>query len=297
MPSALSYIPPALLHTLRYAKHYLHFLPYRKESMAIEKYKNRHAGKRCFILGSGPSMKTTDLGPLAGEHVIALNSFFLHPQLNEVLKGTEKEKYYLIPPNHPPQTEAEWKETLEKMEANMQYKVPMFWGLDFNEGHWKHIIEKYGLFKGFDLQYFFCGINIREGYEFNPRHMDITHMTLAAGNPLIHALSLAFLMGFTEIYLMGFEHNSMFVQTSEDYRFYADAPHQKTEAEIDFGKLRTNDANYIALDFYYHQFKLYLGIYHAFQEKHRIVNLTPNSMIDVFPKMRYEDVIATTRKA
>src|SRR5262245_17696217 len=47
---------------------------------ANEALHNRHADTpRCFVIGSGPSLKTQDLSPLANEYTIAANSFYKHP--------------------------------------------------------------------------------------------------------------------------------------------------------------------------------------------------------------------------
>ena len=42
--------------------------------------KDRHVGKRCFVIGNGPSLARTDLAPLANEYTIGANSFYRHPQ-------------------------------------------------------------------------------------------------------------------------------------------------------------------------------------------------------------------------
>lgn len=43
----------------------------------IRQYKNRHAGKRCFILGNGPSLNQTDLTQLKGEYSFGSNRIYL----------------------------------------------------------------------------------------------------------------------------------------------------------------------------------------------------------------------------
>jgi hypothetical protein len=43
----------------------------------IEFYKNRHAGKRCFIIGNGPSLKKMDLRKLRGEYTFGANRIYL----------------------------------------------------------------------------------------------------------------------------------------------------------------------------------------------------------------------------
>ncbi|HED54494.1 MAG TPA: hypothetical protein ENJ00_09900 [Phycisphaerales bacterium] len=45
----------------------------------LEAMRNRHWGKRCFILGNGPSLLESDLGMLADEYVIGTNRIYLHP--------------------------------------------------------------------------------------------------------------------------------------------------------------------------------------------------------------------------
>ena len=54
------------------------FHPWRRDSRArLAKLHNIHAGKRCFIIGGGPSLKNTDLSKLRGEYTIGLNRIFL----------------------------------------------------------------------------------------------------------------------------------------------------------------------------------------------------------------------------
>lgn len=54
------------------------FHPWRRASLhQLGAYKNIHQGKRCFILGNGPSLKQTDLSPLNGEFTIGMNRIYL----------------------------------------------------------------------------------------------------------------------------------------------------------------------------------------------------------------------------
>src|SRR3989344_7106569 len=54
-----------------------------KKNLAVKKM---HAGKRCFILGSGPSMDAVDLRTLRDEQVFPINNFYKHSQFS-VLKN------------------------------------------------------------------------------------------------------------------------------------------------------------------------------------------------------------------
>jgi hypothetical protein len=54
------------------------FHPWRRSSIQnLNKYKNIHQGKRCFIIGNGPSLKNTDLSLLKGEFTFGMNRIYL----------------------------------------------------------------------------------------------------------------------------------------------------------------------------------------------------------------------------
>jgi len=55
---------------------YLH--PVRRDSMGrIRRFKNQYTGKRCFVIGNGPSLKNTDLSRLKDEYTFGMNRIFL----------------------------------------------------------------------------------------------------------------------------------------------------------------------------------------------------------------------------
>ncbi|MEA4811356.1 MAG: 6-hydroxymethylpterin diphosphokinase MptE-like protein [Anaerolineaceae bacterium] len=52
--------------------------PWRRESVRrLKALKNSHQGERCFVVGNGPSLKVTDLSKLQGEFSIGFNRIFL----------------------------------------------------------------------------------------------------------------------------------------------------------------------------------------------------------------------------
>jgi hypothetical protein len=50
---------------------------WRASLQRLETYENAHQGKRCFIIGNGPSLKDTDLSRLEGEFTFGLNRIYL----------------------------------------------------------------------------------------------------------------------------------------------------------------------------------------------------------------------------
>ena len=52
--------------------------PLRRESIRrLAALKDRHRGQRCFIIGNGPSLKQTDLSRLRGEYTFGMNRFYM----------------------------------------------------------------------------------------------------------------------------------------------------------------------------------------------------------------------------
>lgn len=54
------------------------FHPWRRDSIRkINALRDTHVGERCFILGNGPSLKSTDLSKLKNEFTIGMNRFYM----------------------------------------------------------------------------------------------------------------------------------------------------------------------------------------------------------------------------
>jgi hypothetical protein len=49
----------------------------RDSQAAVEAFRDRHRGRRCFILGNGPSLRDTDLTQLRGEITFGMNRIYL----------------------------------------------------------------------------------------------------------------------------------------------------------------------------------------------------------------------------
>ena len=65
------------------------------DGSALRSFKDCHQGERCFILGNGPSLKRTDLAPLADEITIGVNGIFYMTQ-----QCGFAPTYYVVEDNH-----------------------------------------------------------------------------------------------------------------------------------------------------------------------------------------------------
>jgi len=88
MPAKLKeHLPDSILNTGRATCDWLQrlpedisatFHPWRVDSkMKMKQYHNHFQGKRCFVIGNGPSLKNTDLAKLKNEYTFGMNRIYL----------------------------------------------------------------------------------------------------------------------------------------------------------------------------------------------------------------------------
>jgi len=272
--------PPMFLDKLQYLRNYRYFLRYKDLVAKNSELKDVHKGERCFLLGSGPSIKNEDLKPLKNEIVLALNNFYVHEDFAEIMSGVIP-KYYMTAPVHPPQTEEEWKSWFEDMEKHMPKNANMIFGLNNYDGNIKYIFEKFGFFKEYSINWFFDGVNYDNSY-FNISAMDITQPIYSCEAVSVYALMIAIYMGFDEIYLLGMDHDYFLYDDESQMRMYEKAVHQNNEFERSFG-----DAFYI--NEFLRQYNIF-SKYKAFADnsKSHIYNASNGGILKVFPKVKFE---------
>jgi hypothetical protein len=158
-------------------------------------FRNTQVGKRCFILGNGPSLLKHDLLPLGSEQVFVVNNFYRHQDFTAI-----KPNYYVFAdPDvyrlEVPSVVSWWQEFAEKVKGqNIVFFLPI--QLKGTAVH--------GLLK--QEKVYFLGLDLP--FSENTVHkFDITETVGAAQNVLILCIQLAIYMGFTEIYLTGADHD------------------------------------------------------------------------------------------
>lgn len=162
---------------------------YRKNQTELLKLKNVYQGKRCFIIGNGPSLTATDLDKLKKEYTFASNRIF---------------KIY---------EETEWRPTfyacqdgvvLESIREELQSVIPQSQLAFIATNQYKKCGN---LFKGLPnvlwlpLRYVPPKKNI---YKFSE---NIEKEVIEGLTVTYSCMQLAVYMGFTQIYLLGVDHN------------------------------------------------------------------------------------------
>ena len=266
--------------------------------------KNIYAGQRCFILGSGPSIKDLDLNEFRNEHVLVVNEFDRHPQFKNLRRVCHAipDTYYFTEDKN-----TYYWERLKNKSDNAGADTIFFFHLISKE-----LIEKEGLFPKNKVYYISTQGIISEHFDFN---IDLDKTLPWPKNSLLSCLMIAVYMGFREIYLLGCEHSFLAARIGPEHgqsktfdHFYVNpeleqiSKMNKEEAEK---KMReryrwsSEDVNSSYENTMQHILQLFKN-YRLFYKKVRqaypgikIFNATPHSLLDVFPFIKYEEIAKT----
>ena len=266
-------LPPGILAFLR--SHLMAKSLTQEERAILRKNRalnNRHAGERCFILATGPSIKKQDLKLLRGETCIALSNFFVHQDYRVV-----KPSYYCVAGYHQPISKTAWTEWLGEM-ASATVNTIMFFSLNDRED-----IERNGLFSRREIHY----LQYANWSKISEGKLDITRSVPSPQSVTIMALEVALYMGFKNIYLLGCDHDWMLhLDTSQ--HFYEENQHAFVRAGYD---------EWAGVDLEL-QCQSYVRLWQRYKELGQIArgksinifNATAGGLLDVFPRVGYESL-------
>jgi hypothetical protein len=237
--------------------------------------RNVHAGKRCFIVGNGPSIKTQDLTSLRDEVTIVVSSFFRHDEARAI-----RPQYWVL-------------------------ADPLFWNKPdeyffplFNAALEKAVDVK--LFVPTGGAQFFIKVNTGPLIDLHFLHYDPskdirTLIDFAGGIPrfgqnvVIVALMLAFYLGCNPIYFIGCDHDFMSI-TEKEYEdkrvdhFYADSNDKKCTEYLTWQQWQAAMAR---MNYEYEQLKQYASLW-GFD----VYNATPGGCFNNFPRIAYESLFS-----
>jgi len=239
---------------------------------------NRHAGKRCFILCNGPSVKQQDITVLKKEIVFSVSSGYKHPDYAAIAP-----RYHCVPQltysdKITPPVAIEW---FAEMDAGIG-GAELF--LDSQE---YALVQKHHLFPGRQPYYLCTG---RRYFPHAPKTLpDMAGIIPRAQSVPITALMLALYMGFKKIYLLGTDHD-WFVK--KEYRYFYEPTVLKgkdTGVRVD-GSLETTLWDELpAIEKMWSQYRAIKAL--AQSGGAAIYNASPGSMLDEFPRVRLEEVV------
>lgn len=241
------------------------------------KFKDIHRGSRCFILGSGHSIMTQDLTKLAGEIVMTQNHFHAHRDIAAIRPAY----HVLIPKYQPKEFDGDWNVWFDSMEERLPSDTIFFLGTNT-----KYLIEKRSnmISRTFYIKAGYWSILMKEA------RMDITRSIMHVPTVITECLTIAIYMGFSEIYLTGFDLNQIQLMKDRDnVRFYGNSPITANQSE----KNSEKDSGPSGLDWYsmwitWHQLNLLKN--EAELRKIKIINATNGGLLNMFDRVDYDSL-------
>ena len=237
-------------------------------SKELKDYHNRFAGERAFIIGNGPSLNDLDLTKLADEYTFGVNSiYYLFDEMGF------KPSFYVVEDTLVAEDRAD--------DINQLSGMPKFFGtyLDYclNDGPeviWTNVIFDYSEYPGFP--------------HFSRR---ADHCLWVGGTVSYLCMQLAYFMGFSEVYLIGFDHS---YDIPDDAQIdgtvitsASDDPNHFHPAYFGKGK-RWHDPRLDRMELAYHK------AHQVYTQDHRVIyNATRGGELEIFPRIEYDSIFAS----
>jgi len=245
-----------------------------------------HQGKRCFILGNGPSINSEDLSGLEDEFVFVVNQ-------------VAKSSYY------------------EKIRPNYYFCVdPVFFSLDVSDAldcqtinsfkrlhselcnpvcfipaRFKKDIERYGI-KDLNIHYFVDSYRMTEKCK---KLIDYSKVVPSFCTVVQYAITMAVYMGFDEIYLLGCDNtnivatiNSILKKDNNDMYSYSVTENENKRME----RMVNKNGLEAYCESYLFTLQDYRKLYEYCKQRNvHLVNCSSNSVIDSIPRQELRKVL------
>ena len=249
-----------------------------RNSIFIDKYK----GRRCFVIGNGPSLNKVDLSPLKNEITIVMNNFEHHPILEKWQPTIHcaGDGPYTFTHTHP--------EELEKIKISYKKIKPEGFFVPLSM---KSLIETNNMIPKDKVYYLDMNVDLSLFEEITNRDIDLTKRMPSVYNTALLAIILAMAIGCKKIYILGLDSDWSALATPLNIRTYHFYHEFNTDIEIDPNSLR---GYYIGI---FERttlpiFKCHKKLYeYARKNNIEIINVTDGSYLDEYPQAKFEDIL------
>lgn len=249
------------------------------------KYKDLYRGKRCFIVGNGPSMNKMNFESLEKEIVITVNEMFRHKDFSKLKSNfhfiADPAFFKLKITN---MVEAE---IIEKMNLLSENNTTLFMPL-----YGVKMAKRYGWYKKIDIHYFMSNLFFYDNYK---EGIDFTKYIPSFQAVVQWGIAFAIYMGCSEICLLGcdatniVEDLSVFLKEDRGLSYAYDLP----EDAVELGKKkRKNRGLELSLYGYWRIVHLFSELFHYCHRNNiKLYNCSEESILDSIPKRKIEDIL------
>lgn len=223
------------------------------QNKKLEKYKNMYLGKRCFVIGNGPSLKMNDLDRLKSNNEVCFGSNGIYHAYD---KTNWRPDYYVI---------------VDFIRYKESYNTIKFFSGE------KMFVRKFYNMEGMEYNRdsnIFNSPPQKSYFEFSG---DITKAIYSGATVTYNMLQIAAYMGFSEIYLLGVDFSFDTLVSKGTNHF--DARYESTSKMKDIFHHDENLAAYQAAEAYSRE--------HGF----RIYNATRGGKLEVFERVNFDEIL------
>ena len=241
----------------------------KKDARKLERFKNKYKKKRCFIIGNGPSLQTEDLDKLHMSDEYSFGSNGIHLAFEQT---KWRPTFYTLSDC---KALREWYQSIKHLEV--KYK---FFADSAFSSYNLPLLKNCYIYRLVENNYYpFCPDFSSDISKYVGNSYTVTYISL----------QIAAYMGFSEMYLLGVDHDFAFQQdasgkiiTSEVKNYFIDNynPGNKTG----FPRLYLCDKAYIKADTY--------SRFHGF----RIYNATRGGKLEFFERVDFDSITFNQRK-
>ncbi len=242
-----------------------------------EKFRDCQRGRRCFVIGNGPSLKHQDLSALQNEITFAVNSFYLHPQIKSWLPTY----YFLSDPVY-------FDGSVDRKEFS-QMTAAIGSTPIFVPHYAKDFLATSDLLTSEQTYYLATCGGLEETWRARP---DLTKTIPGAQTVVQLAVLAAMYMGCSPIYLLGLDHDWL-AHGGEHLNFYSEQTvDEQPEGNLPGWTYRTMMEAMLTMWDIYEMLRR-IGDAQGIE----IINATHGGFLDVFKRQSYESIIsADSRK-
>lgn len=239
-----------------------------------------HSGERCFVIGNGPSLKTQDLSPLAGEVTFVTSGFWKHP----IVRQWQPSYYFFADPLF-----FDGSDQCRKFFCDMRTRITRSTFLLPLRA--RQVVSTQELLPPESVRYveFLRGQSLADG--FPGYGLDLTRPVPGVINTVLLALIAALYMGCSPIYLIGLDHDWL-AHRGEYQHFYSGPTitnHPKAASDLSSQPYKF---------FLERVFKLWESyevlLDYVSRQNATILNATNGGFLDVFPRVDYRTVVGTS---
>jgi hypothetical protein len=237
------------------------------------KFKNKHKGKKAYVIVNGPSLAKQDISSISNDITFAVTGFYKH----EIVSENWQPNYYsFLDENMFEQSQLQdnFFSDLTNKIKDSTFFLPFFRGYDTNKKK-KYLPE--------DRTFFVAGI----GDSLNTD--DLTKVTGSLQGVGAFALLQAVYMGCSPIYLLGFDHDYM-ANRGFDHHFYQGGTMENHKLDqVTLGSRIPYDDEMLANAKLWKNYRDIKKI--ADKKGIKIYNSTGGGFLDVFPFKNFEETI------